>query len=42
MKNENNEKEIKKEGDTFIYAVILFGSIMLAAIAAVLKLFGLF
>jgi hypothetical protein len=42
MKTENNENKIKKDGDTFIYAVILFGSILLAAIAAVLKLFGLF
>ena len=42
LKNEKNENEIKKVDDTFIWAVVLFGAIILAAIAAVLKLFGLF
>jgi hypothetical protein len=46
MKNEVSEKEKEdnkdKAGNTFIYAVILFGSMMLAVLALILKVLGLF
>ena len=42
--NESNRKENenKKKDDTFIYAVTVFGMIILGAILILLKLFGLF
>jgi hypothetical protein len=46
MKSEISGKEKEdnkeKEGNTFIYAVILFGSMMLAVLALILKVLGLF
>jgi hypothetical protein len=44
MKVESNKKENEnaKKGDTFIYAAILFGSLILGTIIVLLKLFGLF
>lgn len=44
MKHESDKKENEneKKDDTFIYAVILFGGLILGTIIVLLKLFGLF
>ena len=41
MKNESNRKENEneKKDDTFIYAAVLFGGLIIGAIIVLLKLF---